>query len=75
MCRLRPFLTPSGPLLSLSQLAYRSSFVPVKDCIDGDLCEQYCTLTHAKQVKIADELDRTPNEVIKKIEDLRNRAL
>jgi splicing factor 3B subunit 3 len=56
-------------------LAYRSSFVPVKDCIDGDLCEQYCTLTHAKQVKIADELDRTPNEVIKKIEDLRNRAL
>ena len=69
MHRLRPFLTPS------CKLAYRSSFVPVKDCIDGDLCEQYCTLTHAKQVKIADELDRTPNEVIKKIEDLRNRAL
>ena len=56
-------------------MAYRSSFVPVKDCIDGDLCEQFCTLPLVTQKQIADELDRSPNEVLKKIEDLRNRAV
>jgi splicing factor 3B subunit 3 len=26
-------------------MAFRSSYFPVKDVIDGDLCEQYTTLT------------------------------
>lgn len=40
--------------------------------IDGDLCEQYPTLTSELQRKIADALDRTP---LKKLEDIRNRIV
>jgi len=41
--------------------------------IDGDLCEQYNTLDPAKKKSIAEELDRTPAEVSKKLEDIRTR--
>lgn len=41
--------------------------------IDGDLCEQYNSLEPAKQKAIAEDLDRTPNEVSKKLEDIRTR--
>lgn len=41
--------------------------------IDGDLCEQFNELSPALQAAIAEELDRTPSEVAKKLEDLRNR--
>jgi splicing factor 3B subunit 3 len=47
----------------------------VKDVIDGDLCETYSSLNFAKQKEIAAELDRNPAEVIKKLEDMRNRVL
>ena len=119
------------------QLAFRSSYFPVKDVIDGDLCEVaflchvrsccacvsvrvcvcvsvcgflrfsvaallYSWLLHIStcyrvrifqrscirvqtqtfialdavaQKRIADELDRTPGEVAKKLEDMRNRLL
>ncbi|MFN3504065.1 MAG: hypothetical protein ACK4ZJ_17590 [Allorhizobium sp.] len=43
--------------------------------MDGDLCEQYTALPLAEQKKIADELDRTPNEVLRKLEDIRNRVM
>lgn len=46
-----------------------------QDVIDGDLCEQYPTLTTELQRKIADELDRTPGEILKKLEDIRNRII
>ena len=51
-------------------LSYRSAFIPVKGVIDGDLCEQYLTLPKDKQKAIAEELDATPSETIKKIEEL-----
>ncbi len=57
------------------QLGFRSYYYPVKDVIDGDLCETFITLDPATQKKIADELDRTPGEVAKKLEDMRNRLL
>ncbi len=41
--------------------------------LDGDLCEQYNTLDPAKKKSIAEELDRTPAEVSKKLEDIRTR--
>ncbi|KAJ0975398.1 hypothetical protein J5N97_017363 [Dioscorea zingiberensis] len=47
----------------------------VKDVIDGDLCEQYPTLPPDMQRKIADELDRTPGEILKKLEDVRNKII
>jgi len=63
------------PLCGRDHLSYRSYYTPVKDVIDGDLCEQFSTLDPDKQKQIADELDRTPMEVMKKLEDIRNRLL
>jgi splicing factor 3B subunit 3 len=40
--------------------------------IDGDLCEMYSKLTFEEQKKIADQIDRTVGEVLKKLEDTRN---
>lgn len=62
-------------LCGTDQLAFRSSYLPVKDVIDGDLCETYVTLDPARQKQIADDLDRSPGEIAKKLEDLRNRLL
>ncbi|KAM0044691.1 putative cleavage/polyadenylation specificity factor, A subunit [Helianthus debilis subsp. tardiflorus] len=45
------------------------------DVIDGDLCEQYPTLPLVIQRKIADELDRTPAEILKKLEEVRNKIV
>jgi len=62
------------PLAGRDHLAYRSSYYPVKNVIDGDLCEQYNTLDPAKQATVADELDgKTISEVSKKLEDIRTR--
>jgi len=63
------------PLCGRDHLAFRSYYYPVKDCIDGDLCEQYTTLPVDVQKKIADELVSTPSEVAKKLEELRNRVM
>jgi splicing factor 3B subunit 3 len=48
-------------------------FFSILSILDGDLCEQFNTLDPAKQKSIAEELDRTPAEVSKKLEDLRTR--
>ena len=56
-----------------SFIVYRSYYYPVKNVIDGDLCEQYTTLEATKQKSIAEELDRTPADVSKKLEDIRTR--
>ncbi|KAJ7522261.1 hypothetical protein O6H91_18G003700 [Diphasiastrum complanatum] len=63
------------PLCGRDHMAFRSAYFPVKDVIDGDLCEQYATLSADLQRKIADELDRTPGEILKKLEDIRNRII
>ncbi len=44
-----------------------------QDVVDGDLCERFVTLTAAKQKTIAADLQRSPLEVIKKLEDVRGR--
>ncbi|KAK1311917.1 hypothetical protein QJS10_CPA07g00290 [Acorus calamus] len=63
------------PLCGRDHMAYRSAYFPVKDVIDGDLCEQFPTLPPDLQRKIADELDRTPGEILKKLEDARNKII
>ena len=55
-------------------LAFRSYYVPCKSFVDGDLCELYAGLPVTKQQVIANELDRTSGEVLKKIESLRSAA-
>ena len=53
-------------------LSFRSYFQPVKDTIDGDLCERYGYMPASKQKELADDLNRTPIEVMKKLEETRN---
>lgn len=43
--------------------------------IDGDLCEQFSSLPYDKQKLVSAGLDRTIGEVVKKLEDTRNRLL
>jgi len=64
-----------APLCGRDHLMFRSFYFPVKNCIDGDYCEQFFNLSNEKQRQIASELDRTPAEVLKKLEDIRNRIL
>ena len=40
------------PLLGRDHLAFRSSYFPVKDVIDGDLCEMYTVLPHEAQRRV-----------------------
>jgi len=61
------------PICGRDHLSYRSYYYPVKHVIDGDLCEQYNTLDASKQKSISEELDRTPADVSKKLEDIRTR--
>lgn len=56
------------PLCGRDHLSYRSYYWPVKDVIDGDLCEQFTSLDSSKQSSIGRELDRTPTEILKKLE-------
>lgn len=49
--------------------------VSMQDVIDGDLCEQFPSLPLDMQRKIADELDRTPGEILKKLEEVRNKII
>ncbi|KAF9623834.1 hypothetical protein IFM89_005419 [Coptis chinensis] len=68
--------TEHPPLCGRDHLAYRSAYFPVKNVIDGDLCEQFSTLSPVVQKKIADVLDRrTPQEILKKLEDVRNKII
>lgn len=56
---------------------YRSYYAPVKQVIDGDLCDAFNSLSHDEQSKIAEKLDPpcTVGEVMKKLEDTRNALL
>ncbi|KAF9160181.1 Splicing factor 3B subunit 3 [Actinomortierella ambigua] len=63
------------PLAGRDHLSYRGYHVPARAVVDGDLCEMYNMLSGDKKRMIADELDRTPAEIQKKIEDMRIRAV
>lgn len=65
----------ASPLCGRDHLAFRSYYFPVKDCVDGDLCEMYSLLEPDRQRAIADELVASPAEVAKKLEEIRNRVL
>jgi splicing factor 3B subunit 3 len=55
--------------------AYRSYYAPVMHVVDGDLCSAFNSLSHEKQTEIAERLDRTVGEIMKKLEDTRNALL
>lgn len=59
-------------LCQRDHLSYRSYFQPVRHTIDGDLCERYTSLPYAKQKELADDVDRSPTEIVKKLEEMRD---
>ena len=63
------------PLLGRDHMAYRSAYVPVRNVLDGDLCAQYGRLPVERRVAVGSELDRSPGEVLKKIEDIANKII
>lgn len=78
------------PLAGRDHMAFRSAYIPVRDCIDGDLCEQYtqvCWVPCArgdtsppqlpleKQRTVAEDIDRTPGEVLRRLEEVRNKVM
>ncbi|KAF4748606.1 Splicing factor 3B subunit 3 [Perkinsus olseni] len=68
--------TAASPSLSgRDHVMYRSFYHPIKNFIDADLCEVYYQLPAEKQRQIAVDMDKTPQEVMKKLEDIRNRVL
>ena len=54
---------------------YRSYYAPIKHVIDGDLCDAYNSLPYDEKQKIAQNLDRTVGEIVKKLEETRNGLL
>lgn len=61
------------PLCGRDHLSYRCFYYPVKNVLDGDLCEQFTALDPVKQKSIATDLSRSALEVAKKLEDIRTR--
>lgn len=56
-------------------ISFRGYFLPVTNVADGDLCDLFSSLSYDTQKTIASDLDRTPNDVDKKLEDTKNRLL
>ncbi|KAJ9450267.1 putative splicing factor 3B subunit 3 [Diplonema papillatum] len=65
----------SPPLCGRDHLAYRSYYTPQKAVVDGDFVETFSTLPYSIQTQIAGDLRKTPNEVIKRLEEIRNKVL
>ena len=59
------------PLLGRDHLSFRGAYFPVKDVIDGDLCEQFATLDVEAQRRVAEDMDHSVGEILKRLEDLR----
>jgi len=55
--------------------SYRSYYAPVMHVVDGDLCDAFNSLTHEEQTSIAERLELSVGEVMKKLEDTRNALL
>lgn len=45
----------------------------LQNVLDGDLMEQFNTMPASKRKEAAEEVDRTPAEMAKKLEDMRSR--
>ena len=63
------------PLCGRDQLFFRSAYFPVKAVTDGDFLAGYNRLPYDEQDSIARDLDRTPAEIAKKLEELASRIL
>ena len=62
-------------LVGRDHLSFRSTYAPSRHVIDGDLCDLFTTLPHDKQATIAKEMDRDIRDILRKLEDVRDRML
>jgi splicing factor 3B subunit 3 len=62
-------------LCGRDHMMYRSAYGPVKCVVDGDLCEEFTSLDYSKQKTLSGEIDKTPNEISKKLEEIKNKIL
>ena len=58
-----------------SHFAYRSYYIPLREVVDGSLCEMFFDLSLECQTNIANNMEREIDDIKKKIEDQRQRAL
>ncbi|KAJ7117934.1 CPSF A subunit region-domain-containing protein [Mycena crocata] len=58
-------------LVGRDHLSWRGYYAPVKAVVDGDLCELFSNLPRETQRLISVDLNRTAEEVAKKVEQLR----
>ncbi|POV98481.1 hypothetical protein PSHT_14001 [Puccinia striiformis] len=63
--------TELSSLVGRDHVSYGAYYFPVKNCIDGDLCEAFAILPLNKQRQVATELDRSVSRVSKKTETTR----
>lgn len=56
-------------------VSFRSSFYPVKNVIDGDLCEMFSGLSHEEQEKCSEAVGRSREDLVRKLDELRNTYL
>ncbi len=63
------------PLAGRDQMFFRSVYFPVKGVVDGDFCSRFNSLPADEQRAIAEELDRSPADISKKLEELSNRIM
>jgi splicing factor 3B subunit 3 len=64
-------LRQEGNIVGRDHLLYRSYYAPVKAVMDGDLCETLFGLSGDRLHFVAGAVDRTPAEIVKKVQDLR----
>lgn len=67
--------TEAPPLAGRDHLMFRSYYHPLKNVVDGDLCEQYASLAPEVQTRIAADFEKTPADILKRLEDIRSRVL
>ncbi|KAJ2026607.1 pre-mRNA-splicing factor rse1, partial [Coemansia sp. S610] len=60
------------PISGRDHLSFRSSFTPVRSVVDGDLCESFYLLSHEQRELVSDTVDRTQQDILKKMEDVRS---
>jgi len=54
--------------------SYRSYYAPTRHILDGDLCDEYICLPYGVKQKIAEQLDRSVREVLKKLLDTKTQC-
>lgn len=61
------------PITGREIMKFRSYYIPIKGCIDGDLLEEYFRMSWEKRQRIAKQMDREPREIDRRISDMRTR--